>query len=51
MKTKIILSLLCLILMSTNALRLTNHHNQYAWYTYDEGPSGNTCENDDECDG
>lgn len=48
-----ILALLGLVAVGTNALRVAEqqHDGQYAWYTFDEGPSGNRCTNADQCDG
>ena len=28
-----------------------NHQGKFAWFAFDEGPTGNRCSNNDQCDG
>ena len=50
MSLKIFLAF-AVLLAFANAMSLRSHEGQYAWYTYDEGPTGNRCTNADQCDG
>ena len=50
MNIKIFL-VLSMIIMLTSALKLASHDGQYAWYTFNEGPTGNRCKDSNQCDG
>jgi hypothetical protein len=47
------LALLGLVAVGTNALRVAEqkHDSLFAWYTFNEKPTGNRCSNGNECDG
>jgi hypothetical protein len=40
-----------LFLFQCAELMKLNHEGKYAWYTYNEGPTGNRCSNNNLCDG
>lgn len=50
MSVKLLLTL-ALMMALASALRLTSHQDQYAWFTFDEGPTGNKCSSASQCDG
>lgn len=39
------------IMVFASALKLASHEGQYAWFTVDEGPTGNRCRDNNQCDG
>lgn len=41
---------LCLLIFAASAVRLA-HDGSYAWYTFNEGPTGNRCTSANQCDG
>lgn len=49
MITKILLLIVALTAYA-GAMKFS-HEGQYAWFTFDEGPSGNRCSSADQCDG
>lgn len=51
MNTKLLLAVFALVMLSANAMSIRNHEGQYAWYTFNEGPTGNKCTNANQCDG
>jgi hypothetical protein len=51
MNKTLFLAVFALVMLSANAMSLRNHEGQYAWYTFNEGPTGNRCSNNDQCDG
>jgi hypothetical protein len=51
MLNKLILIIFCLIFQAQLLSFKVNHEGAYAWYTYNEGPTGNKCSNINQCDG
>ncbi len=51
MNFKFFLAAICLIFFSASALTLQIHEGSYAYYTFNEGPTGNKCTNANQCDG
>lgn len=45
-----LLALMFALLSMTQTLHIA-HEGQYAWYTFDEGPTGNRCASSNKCDG
>ncbi len=42
--------LICLLIFTASAVRVA-HEGQYAWFTFNEGPTGNKCTSAAQCDG
>lgn len=50
MSAKLLL-VFAMMMMFASALKLASHEGQYAWFTYNEGATGNRCKNNNQCDG
>ena len=50
MSVKLLL-VFAMMMMFASALKLASHEGQYAWFTYNEAPTGNRCSNNNKCDG